>query len=241
MNKPAITALITVQENHNSINSTLQDAHVKDFGGKPLFQLMIDKLLTVKVIDKIVVTSDSDKVKRIYGSNNKVSIIPLPDPATLSSENSSERILEDMPTSDWFAANALKKTNSDHFIQTQCINPLLSVQTIEDAIERYYNYVLNDPYQQFDSVMSLYRIEKRLYDNSNYPDPPTLRNEPHFVIFEDNVFHIFNRKAFQNNNNRKLGKNPMFFEVPEIESLTVDSPTGYKLAKLVFEHQNLFL
>lgn len=239
MNKPAITALITVQEIHNSINSALPDAHVKDFGGKPLFRLMIDKLLSVKAIEKILITSDSDNVKKIYGSTPKISILPLPDPTTLSPENSSERILEDMPTSDWFTAHALTQTNGEHFMQTQCINPLLSVQTIEDAIERYY-YVLNDEYKQFDSVMSLYRIEKRLYDNSHYPDPVTLRNEPHFVIFEDTVFHLFNRAAFTGNNNRKLGKNPMFFEVPEIESLTVESPSSYKLTKLAYDNKELF-
>lgn len=239
MNKPAITALITVQETHNTINSNLPNAHVKDFGGKPLFQLMIDKLLGVKAIDKIVVTTDSDKVKKIHGNNPKISILSLPDPATLSSENSSERILEDMPTSDWFTAHALKQTNGEHFMQTQCINPLLSVQTIEDAIERYY-YVLNDEYKQFDSVMSLYRVEKRLYDNSNYPNPVTLRNEPHFVIFEDTVFNIFNRTTFRNNNNQKLGKNPMFFEIPEIENLAVESPVSYQLAKLAYDNKGLF-
>lgn len=240
MNKPAITALITVQEIHNSVNSNLTDAHVKDFGGKPLFRLMLDKLLSVKAIDKIVVTTDSDKVKTIYGNNPKISIISLPDPATLSAENSSERILEDMPTSDWFTRHALKKSTGEHFMQTQCINPLLSVQTIENAIEQYYNYVLNDEYQQFDSVMSLSRIEKRLYDNSNYPQPVVLRNEPHFVIFEDTILHIFNRASFAKNNNQKLGKNPMFFEVPEIENLAVDSPASYKLAKLAFDNKELF-
>lgn len=240
MNKPAITALITIQETHNTANSSLTDSHVKDFGGKPLFQLMIDKLLAVKNIDKIVITTDSDKVKKSVGSNGKISIIPLPDPGTLSERHATERILEEMPTSDWMTAHALSKTDGEHFMQTQCINPLLSVPTIEDAIERYYNYVLNGEYNQFDSVMSLCRIEKRLYDNSNYPTI-TLRNDPHFVIFEDTVFHLFNRNTFNKHNRRKFGRNPMFFEVPELESLSVDSPTSYTLAKLAYDHRNLFV
>jgi CMP-N-acetylneuraminic acid synthetase len=239
MNKPAITALITVQETHNTINSNLPDAHVKDFGGKPLFQLMIDKLLSVKAIDKIVVTTDSDKVKKIYGNNPKISAISLPDTATLSSENSSERILEDMPTSDWFTTHALKNSTGEHFMQIQCINPLLSVQTIENAIERYYEYVINNEYRQFDSVMSLSRVEKRLYEMSDYPII-TLRNDPHFVIFEDTILNIFNRKTFQANNRQKFGKSPMFFEVPEIENLAVESPASYKLAKLAFNNKELF-
>lgn len=239
MNKPAITALITVQETHNTVNSNLPDAHVKDFGGKPLFQLMIDKLLNVKAIDKIVVTTDSDKVKKIYGNNAKISVIPLPDPTTLSSENSSERILEDMPTSDWFTTHALKKSTGEHFMQVQCINPLLSVQTIENAIETYYNYVINDKYQQFDSVISLSRVEKRLYQMHNYT-VITLRNDPHYVIFEDTILNIFNRRTFDAQGKQKLGKNPMFFEVPEIENLAVESSMSFQLAKLAFENKRLF-
>lgn len=235
MNKPAITALITIQETNNSY---LPDAHLKELGGKPLFQLMIEKLLAVKEINRIVITTDSDKVRKMYGSLSNISIIDFPNPETFSNENT-ERILEEMPTSDRVTANSLEKTGGEHFIQTQCINPMLSVKTIEDAIERYYTYVLNDEYQQFDSVMSLSRIDKRLYDSSNYP-VITLRDDPHFVIFEDTVFNLFNRAAFMRNKKRKFGKNPMFFEVPEIENLTVETPTGYQLAKLVYENKNLF-
>lgn len=236
MNRPAITALITIQENTNYY---LPDAHFKEFDGKPLFQLMIKKLLLIQSINRIVITTDSDLVRKTYAGNNKISILPFPNPDTLSEKHSPERILEEMPTSDRFTAHALEHIEGEHFMQTQCINPLLSIRTIQDAIERYYSYVLEDEYQQFDSVMSLSRVEKRLYDNSNYP-VTTLRNEPHFVIFEDTVFNLFNRTAFLRNKKKKHGKNPMFFEVPEIENLTVETIEGYKLAKLAFENKELF-
>lgn len=237
MNKPAITALITIQQTNPS---NLPDSHIKDFGGLPLFQITIDKLLAVKAISKIVITTDSDQVKKIYGSNGKISIIGLPHPDKFSEQHSTERILEEMPTSDLITAHSLEKTDGEHFMQTQCINPLLSVKTIEEIIERYYLYVINAEHKQFDSVMSLCRIEKRLYDNSNYPSI-TLRNDPHFVVFEDTIFHIFNRTTFLKHNRQKLGNNPMFFEVPEIENLAVESPATYKLAKLAYDHKNLFL
>ncbi len=236
MNKPTITALITIQKTNPS---NLPDSHIKDFGGVPLFQIMIDKLLTVKAISKIVITTDSDLVKKTYGSNGKVSIIGLPHPDQFSDQHSTERILEEMPTSDLITAHSLKNTDGEYFMQTQCINPLLSVKTIEEVIERYYLYVINAEQQQFDSVMSLSRIEKRLYDNSNYPTI-TLRNDPHFVIFEDTIFHIFNRATFFKHNKQKLGNNPMFFEVPEIENLAIESPATYKLAKLAYDNNSLF-
>ncbi|MNJ90699.1 hypothetical protein D3C87_83360 [compost metagenome] len=236
MNKPAITALITIQK---ATNSELSDAHLKDFGGKPLFSLMVDKLLSVANIERVVITTDTDLVKKLYGGNNRISIIDFPAPVKFS-KDSNERILQDMPTSDIFTANSLEKIGGEHFMQTQCINPLLSVQTIEAAIDRYHQYVLNDEYQQFDSVMSLSRIEKRLYDAGNYP-LITLRNDPHFVIFEDTVFNLFNRTAFVRNKKQKFGKNPMFFEVPEMENLSVETTAGYKLAKLAYGHKDELL
>lgn len=239
MNKPAITALITVQEINNSNNSMLPDAHLKDFGGNPLYRLMIDKLLAVSAINRIVITTDAASVKTAYAGHNKVSVIDFPNTDTFSNDVT-ERILEEMPTSDRNTAHALDKTPGEHFMQTQCINPLLSVQTIEDVIERYYTYVLNDEYQQFDSVMSLSRVEKRLYDSSHYPTI-TLRNDPHFVIYEDTVFNIFNRESFNRNGKKKFGKNPMFYEVPELENLAVESPVSYQLAKLAFEHKALLV
>lgn len=236
MNNPAIIALITVQETNSSY---LPDSHFKQIGGKPLFQLMIEKLLLVATINRIVVTTDSEVVRKLYAGNAKITLISTPSDDTLS-EDTSQRILEEMPTSDRMTAHSLAKTDGEHYLQTQCINPLLTVQTIEDAIERYYSYVLNEEFQQFDSVMSLARVEKRLYDNSDYPKI-TLRDNPHFVIYEDTVFNIFNRSAFKRNGNKKFGKNPMFYEVPEIENLSVETPTSFKLVKLVYENQGQLL
>jgi CMP-N-acetylneuraminic acid synthetase len=61
------------------------------------------------------------------------------------------------------------------------------------------------------------------------------------VIYEDTVFNIFSRSAFKRNGNKKFGKNPMFYEVPEIENLSVETPTSFKLVKLVYENQGQIL
>jgi CMP-N-acetylneuraminic acid synthetase len=235
MNRPTITALITIQETRTDLS--LRDANFKEFDGKHLYRLMIEKLLAVKAINHIVITTDSDNVRQVYGGTSKISFVDMPDPASMSDDNS-VNVLEELPTSDLITTSSLKKVQGEHFMQTQCVNPLLSIKTIEEAIERYYEYVLNDEYKQFDSVMSLSRVDKRLYDSSDYP-LITLRDNPHYVIYEDTVFNVFNRTSFVRNGNRKFGKNPMFFEVPEIENLTVETHAGYKLAKLAYENKDL--
>nr|WP_294858538.1 hypothetical protein [uncultured Fluviicola sp.] len=237
MNRPAITALITIQENRTDLS--MRDANFKEFDGRHLYRLMIEKLLAVKAINHIVITTDSDKVRQICGGSSKMSFVDLPDPSTMSNDNSIS-VLEELPTSDLITANSLKKVEGEHFLQTQCVNPLLSIKTIEDVIERYYEYVLNDEYKQFDSVMSLARLDKRLYDSFNYPTI-TLRDNPHYVIYEDTVFNVFNRTAFVRNGQKKFGKNPMFFEVPEIENLTVETHAGYELAKLAYNNRESLL
>ena len=237
MNRPAITALITIQENRTDLS--MRDANFKEFDGRHLYRLMIEKLLAVKAIEHIAITTDSDRVRKMLGGGSKMSFVDMPNPDTFS-DDSSVNVLEELPTSDLITANSLKKVQGEHFLQTQCINPLLTIKTIEDVIERYYDYVLNGEFNQFDSVMSLSRVDKRLYDSSNYPTI-TLRDNPHYVIYEDTVFNVFNRTAFNRNGQKKFGKNPMFFEVPEIENLTVETPTGYELAKLVYNNRESLL
>ncbi|WP_430402750.1 cytidylyltransferase domain-containing protein [Fluviicola sp.] len=237
MNRPAITALITIQENRTDLS--LRDANFKEFDGRHLYRLMIEKLLAVKAISHIAITTDSDKVKQICGGTSRMSFIDMPNPDMMSDDNS-VNVLEELPTSDLITSNSLKKVQGEHFLQTQCVNPLLTIKTIEEVIERYYEYVLNDEYKQFDSVMSLSRVDKRLYDSSDYPTI-TLRDNPHYVIYEDTVFNVFNRSAFVRNGNKKFGKNPMFFEVPEIENLTVETHAGYELAKLVYNNRESLL
>lgn len=237
MNRPAITALITIQENRTDLS--LRDANFKEFDGRHLYRLMIEKLLAVKAINHIVITTDSDRVKQICGGSSKMSFVDMPSPDMMSDDNRLS-VLEELPTSDLITSNSLKKVQGEHFLQTQCVNPLLTIKTIEDVIERYYEYVLNEEYKQFDSVMSLSRVDKRLYDSSDYPKI-TLRDDPHYVIYEDTIFNVFNRTTFVRNGNKKFGKNPMFFEVPEIENLTVETHVGYELAKLVYQNKALFL
>jgi CMP-N-acetylneuraminic acid synthetase len=234
MHKPTITALITIRENAGYY---LPAANFALFGGKPMFEVMIEKLLRVEYIGRIVVTTDSERVRTTLAGESKVILIGYPEHF---SEDPNIEMVETMPASDKMTAHALQQeVYGEHFMQLQPNNPLLTVKSLTEAIERYYDYVLNEETQQWDTLMSFDRVEKRLYSNEHYP-VTKLRDDPHYVIFEDNILHIFSRAAFKRNKNKKFGKNPMFYEVPEIEKLVVESDAGYQLAKLAFDNKGLF-
>ena len=71
MNKPAITALLTVRE---FPRTELPDAHFKEFDGRHLYRLMVEKLLAVKAINHIVITTDSPIVRQTCGGTPKICI-----------------------------------------------------------------------------------------------------------------------------------------------------------------------
>lgn len=233
MSNPAITALITICETYEDYPFN------RDFrllGGKPMYRIMIDKLLSVKQVGSIVILSDSNEVKSAFSGNGKVRVISYPGGF---SEDNNERMVQQFPTSDHMVAHALKQVDGEHFMQVQCVNPFLTVATLDEAINRYYQYVLKEEAYPFDSVMSLSRLEKRLYNTNNYP-VIELRSDPWHIVYEDSIIQVFNRAAFRKNGSRKFGKNPMFLETREIENLAVETDESYELAKLIHENRSRF-
>jgi len=233
MKNPPVSAFITISESYT--NSNLPGRDFLTLGGKPMYRIMVDKLLSVNQIDRIVILSDSDRIITEFAGNSRIQVISCP---VDFSEDPNVRMSQELPTSDLMVEQALSKVNGEHFIQVQCINPFLTIETLEGAIERYYQYVLdNEAY--FDSVMSLSRVDKRLYNANNYP-VIELRSDPWYVIFEDTIIQVFNRTAFRKNGNRKFGKNPMFLETREIENLAIETIENYQLAELIHENAKRF-
>lgn len=233
MKNPTVSTLITICESYN--NSNLPGRDFLTLGGKPMYRIMIDKLLRVSQIDRIIILSDSDKIITEFAGNSRIQVIPCP---VEFSGDPNVRMVQELPTSDLMVEQALLKVNGEHFIQVQCSNPFLTIETIEGAIERYYQYVLDNG-AYFDSVMSLSRVDKRLYSANNYP-VIELRSDPWHVIFEDTIIQVFNRTAFRKNGNRKFGKNPMFLETREIENMATETMESYQLAQLIHENANRF-
>lgn len=234
MSTPSITALITIREKE------IQWFPTYDFytlGGKPLYRHMLDRLLAVPQISRIVVTTDSEGVKSECASNGKIRVVDYPSDF---SEDANMRFQEQQPWSDKMTAHALKQVEGEHFIQLHCGTPFLPAASIENAIVRYYDSVLGTEYgDQFDSVMSLGRVDRKLYMSENYP-VIKLRDEPPFVVFEDAILNVFNRKAFNKNGQKKFGKNPMFFETREVEGLSIESEDAFTHAEVIYENRNRF-
>jgi hypothetical protein len=62
-----------------------------------------------------------------------------------------------------------------------------------------------------------------------------------FCALRRHCVQSFQPHGVQPQRQEKIRQNPMFYEVPELENLTVESPLSYQLAKLAFENKALLV
>ncbi len=220
MNK--ITALLPILQ---KVDYYVPNRNFLPFGGKPMYQFMIEKLLSVPQIEKIVINTDSDEVKQFCKSNGKIVIIDRPESLT-GDDIMSDRITE----------YDLGKVSGEHFIEVQSFNPILTKRSLETAINQYFDFIVNAEETYFDSLFSLQRYEMRNYDL----DTRQLKDDYMYTIIENRILHVFSRTNFRKQGNKKIGKQAMGFEIMSGENTLVDSDTNYEIAKLIYANKDKF-
>jgi CMP-N-acetylneuraminic acid synthetase len=210
-------------------SSRLKDKNFKSFNGKPLYQVILDKLHQVKYIDNIVVNTDSDIIAlecpKLY---SKVKILQRPD-----------HLLDPNLTMNTLIDYDIQQVNGEHFFQTHCTNPLLSIKTIHETIEWYFNHLEN-----YDSLFTVEKIQKRGYFedgkpiNHNNALLEQTQHMPSIYIENSNIF-IFSRSSFLSTKSR-IGKNPCLYEMDSFEGMDIDYETDFKKAELIAKNGALF-
>jgi CMP-N-acetylneuraminic acid synthetase len=190
----------------------LKNKNIKKINGKPLYKFILEKLLKLKYIDKVIITTDY-KFKSFHKK-----LIIIERPKNLRNNCSMNLVIKDV----------LDKVNGDDFIQLHATSPLLKSKTIKEAIKYYRKY-------GFDSLFSVTKIQKRFWNNKNKPLNHKIKNSPTTqslkVLYEENSgFYIFNRKTFLKRNNR-IGVKPKLFEINKQEAFDIDDNDDFNIVK----------
>jgi CMP-N-acetylneuraminic acid synthetase len=222
MAQPTFTALISMQ---HEAGYFLPDRHYRHFSGGPLFQMMVDKLLAIEQVERVVINTDSDRIRSTYGYG-KVHVVngyhcPLNEPDL---------------TSDKVTESILALVEGEHFLQLGALFPFVKHDTLETGIDYYNKYVLDPEDGRYDSVFSIRGLNQRLFDSDN----DVLRFDRPNTFLEDGIFHLFSRTEFAAQGNRKVAKKPFGFIVDEIENLAIDSEESYELAQLIDKNRHRF-
>jgi len=211
MSRPKLVALLPMKAN----SVRVPGKNFREFNGKPLFQWALDTLLSIEEIDEIIINTDARNILDKFNviTNNRIKI-----------RDRKPEICGDEISMNLILADDVENTNSDFYLMTHTTNPLISSNTIRSAISTFKN-----SYEQgtADSLFTVNKIQARFYYANGKPvnhDPdnlmPTQNLEPWFE--ENSNLYIFTANSFANTKAR-IGKKPIMFESPAIESVDIDT------------------
>jgi NAD(P)-dependent dehydrogenase (short-subunit alcohol dehydrogenase family)/CMP-N-acetylneuraminic acid synthetase len=224
---------IIIPIKHNS--TRVPGKNYRDFNGLPLMKIILNTILETKLIDTIVIDTNSDLVKEILSNYQDDRIIIYDRPEHLWPGDTPTNVLLE---------NVIQDLNLNHeiILQTHVTNPLLKVSTIENCI----NLFLEKEKEGYDSLFTVKQLQTRLYTLENdvvnalnhNPNEliPTQDLEP---LYEENsCLYIFKREILFKKHHR-IGYKPYMYVMNDIESSDIDTETDFILAETL--HKELVL
>lgn len=222
MNKNMVSVLLPMKGHSERVPSK----NIRILGDVPLFYHKLRSLESVRHVCEILVNTDSDKIKSLLLKDfPKVRIIDRP-PKLLGDKVSMTPIIE----------YDLQFVKTAHFMQTHATSPFIKPETIESAVNLYFEGLSKG----FDSVMGVNRFQTRFYDQNKKP----INHNPEIMvpsqdmppIYEDNsCFYINSVDNFRRFKNR-VGKNPNFVEISKLEAADIDEEDDFKFCEAIYEH-----
>ena len=205
MKIPKIIALVPMKDHSERV----PDKNIRPIAGKPCFHWIVGTLLKSKYIKQIVINTDSEEIASSALESFNVTILKRPD-----------FLLGDMISIQPLIAYDLSQTDGEYYLQTHSTNPMLTIETIDKAIEAFFNQ------KEHDAMFSVTEVKSRFY----WPDGIGINHDPKFLIrtqdlepiYEENsCFYIFSKETNLKYENR-LGSNPMMFPIDRLEAADID-------------------
>jgi CMP-N-acetylneuraminic acid synthetase len=223
-NSKKITALIPMKGNSERV----KNKNIRDFAGQPLLTHVIETFSKSKYISNIIINTDSQKIADLAKSvSDKVIIHERP-----------EEICGDYVSMNDIINHDIQQVEEEYFIQTHVTNPLLTLESVDKAIEFYFENKAN-----YNSIFSVTKIQTRLFWEDGKPvnhNPKELiRTQDLPPVFEENSnFYIFSKEAFVEAGGKRIGTKPKMFEIGQIESMDIDNEDDFILSEYIKKMQN---
>ncbi len=196
----------------------------RPIAGKPLVRWILDALLGVDAISKVVINTDARALLEEIGITDSERIII---------RDRREDLCGDAVSMNLILADDIAAVDADLYLMTHTTNPLISTETLHDAIDSFES---ND---EADSLFSVNKIQTRFYrdDGSavNHDPKNLIRTQDLEAWYEENsCLYLFTSNSFAKTGAR-IGENPMMYETPPLESLDIDEPHQWFLSEAVLE------
>lgn len=217
-----LTALVPMR--HHS--QRVPGKNYRLLAGKPLYQHIIETLLSVPEISEIVVDTDSEPVMDGLRQNfPQVKVINRPEHLRADDVPMNDILIHD---TDQFPA--------EFYLQTHSTNPLLKPQTVSSAINSFF-----EQYPDRDSLFSVTRLQTRLYDQHgkaiNHDPSVLLQTQDLPPVYEENsCLYIFTRPNLIKKHHR-IGDTPLMFEIDADEAWDIDEEIDFAICDFLLKRQ----
>ena len=149
--KKKIVAIIPVRKGSKRI----KNKNFKNFAGSNLFEIKLKSLKKINLIDKIVVSTDSEIAIKIAKKYN------------VSYQRREKYYASSKCTNSEFFENLAKSTEGDFLMYTPCTAPLIQSSTIEKFLKKF---ILS--YPKFDSMNTINYVKAVSYTHLTLPTTP---------------------------------------------------------------------
>lgn len=205
----------------------------RNFAGKPLFRWILETLLELPEIEKIVINTDARGILSQHG---------LVETDRILIRDRKPEICGDFVSMNKVLADDIANVEARTYLMTHTTNPLLGAGTIRAAIQAFEKGVAEATH---DSLFTVNRFQTRFYraDASavNHDPNNLLRTQDLEPWYEENSnLYIFSRSSFGSTNAR-IGKKPILFETPRMESSDIDDVVGWTMAEMLALSRLLFV
>jgi CMP-N-acetylneuraminic acid synthetase len=219
-----ITALLPMKANSERV----PNKNFRLIGGKPLYYWMLESLFAIEVIDRVIINTDANQeLFSNFIDNNKL-MIRKRKPSLCGDLVSMNKIIEDDILSD----------SNETFLMTHTTNPLISAKTVNNAI----NIFMNRDKNKYDSLYSATKFQGRFYYEGsvaiNHNPNELLRTQDLPPVYlENSCLYLFDKSIFLDTKTR-IGKKPILFETPQLESVDIDTEDDWHLANLLISDKS---
>jgi CMP-N-acetylneuraminic acid synthetase len=219
-----IIALLPMKANSERVKGK----NFKLLNGKPLFQWILDSLLSLPEVSKVVINTDARAILAEHG---------LIDSERVQIRDRKLEICGDLVSMNLILADDLANVPANVYLMTHTTNPLLSSATIRKALQQFLTARSNGT---ADSLFTVNRFQNRFYrqDGSavNHDPNNLIRTQDLEPWYEENSnLYIFTRESFAATQAR-IGQRPLMYETPRLESIDIDDSVDWQLAEAVAQY-----
>ena len=203
--------------------------NIKELNGKPLVYWTAASAQNSECIDKIIIATDSDEIKKVVKSFNfsKLEVYDR-EPQNAQDTSSTESVMVEY----------IKKSSlgdNDKFILIQATSPLLKSNHIDEMYEKLLNSDADSIFsgvreKQFHWIETPQGVEPINYDHKNRPR----RQDYNGIIAENGACYINSVKNILENNCRISGK-IITYEMPPETAYEIDEPSDWLIIENIMK------